>query len=166
MTILFDPRTWLAIVIWTALVAATGYWKGGKDNETDWIAKQLQAERQSRETEQELTRMNNRSTADYVARVRKQEQKAHALPTITLVEDCRVPAAIGRVLNDAQVMSNDAGTRSGTGPAAETVDSACAAELNICKRNYAEVAIPNALQLQELQKRWNETRALINRTGQ
>jgi hypothetical protein len=162
VTILFDPRFLLAVVLWTAAVAFGGYWKGGKDERADWTAKQLQAERQARETEQELIRMNNRATADYVTRIRKQQEKARALPPIILTEDCRVPAAVGRVLNDAQVMPDDAGTRSGTGAAAETIDSTCASELEIAKRNYAESCIPNAEALKELQKRWNETRKLIN----
>jgi hypothetical protein len=163
MSILFDPRFWLAVVLWTAVVAFGGYWKGGKDERADWTAKQLQAERAARETEQEITRMNNRATADYVARIRKQQEKARALPPIILTEDCRVPAAIGRVLNDAQRLPDDAGTESDPGRAAQTVDSTCAAELNIAKRNYAEVCIPAIEQVKEIQRQWESTRALINK---
>lgn len=161
---LFTPQFWFAVVLWTAAVALGGYWKGTKDERADWTAGQLQAERQARETEQEITRMTNRATAEYVARIRKQQEKARALPPIVLTEDCRVPANIVRVLSDAQRMPADAGTGPGTGAAAETADSTCAAELEIAKRNYAEVAIPNAEQLRELQKRWIETRKLINHT--
>jgi hypothetical protein len=162
LALLFDPRFWLAVVLWTAAVAFAGYWKGGKDERADWTAKQMQAEREARETEQEITRMNNRSTASYVARVRKQEQKSHGLKTITLVDDCRVPADIGSVLNDARLLPEDAGPGSGTGAAAKAVDSTCAAELDIAKRNYAEVCVPNAEQLKELQQRWKDVQALIN----
>jgi hypothetical protein len=160
---LLSPSFWLAVVLWTAAVAFGGYWKGAKDERAEHTANQLQAERAARDTEQEITRINNRSTADYISRVRKQQERADALPDIVLIEDCRVPAAIGRVLNDAQVMPDDAGTGSDPGRTAETVDSTCAAELNICKRNYAEVAVPAIEQVKEIQRQWESTRALMNK---
>lgn len=163
MTMLFDPRFLLAVVLWTAAVAFGGYWKGGKDNEAGWTRKQLAAERQARDTEQEITRLNNRATTDYIARIRKQQERANGLPPIILTEDCRVPADIGRVLNDAQRLPDDAGTEPGPGRAAQTVDSTCAAELDICKRNYAEVAVPAIEQVKEIQRQWESTRALINK---
>jgi hypothetical protein len=164
VTILFDPRLWLAVVLWTAAVTLGGYWKGGKDNEADHITAQLKQERAARDTEQELRRMQNRDTSAYITRTYKQQERANALPPIVLIEDCAVPAAVGRVLNDAQRgMSADAGTGPDPGAAAETVDSTCAAELNICKRNYAEVAIPNAAQLAEIQRQWESVRKLINK---
>jgi hypothetical protein len=161
-----NPYFWIGIALWSAAMFGTGYWKGTKDERAAHTAAQLEQEREARETEQELTRMNNRGTAAYVARVRKQEQKAHGLPTITLIDDCTVPAAAGRLLNDAQRMPDDAGTGPGTGAAAEAVDSTCSAELDICKRNYAEVCAPNAEQLKELQQRWEATRNLINQGRQ
>lgn len=160
---LFDPRLWLAIVLWTALASGMAYLKGGKDERADFIADQAKAAAEARETEHELQRLNNRDTAAYVARVRKQEEKAHALPKISFANDCTVPADAGRVLNDAQRLPDDAGAGSGSGAAAEAADSTCAAELDIAKRNYAEVCIPNAEQLKELQARWEKTRARINR---
>lgn len=163
---LLDPRIWLAVVLWTAAVAFGGYWKGSKDERAEHTANQLKAERQARETEQEITRINNRATADYVVRVRKQQERADALPPIILTEDCRVPAAVGRVLNDAQRLPDDAGTESGTGGTAQTVDSTCAAELDICKRNYAESCVPNAEQLTEVQQRWKDVQRLINQHSQ
>lgn len=163
MTILFDPRFWLAVVLWTAAVAFGGYWKGGKDNEARHTANQLKAEREARDTEQEITRINNRSTADYIDRIRKQQERADAMPPIILAEDCTVPAAIGRVLNDAQRLPDDAGTESGAGGTAQTVDSTCAAELDIAKRNYAERCVPAIEQVKEIQRQWESTRALINK---
>lgn len=46
-------------------------------------------------------------------------------------------------------------------PHAET-DSTCSAELDVAKRNYAEVCVPNAQQLDELQKRWELMRPVVN----
>lgn len=160
---LFDPRLWLAVVVWTALASGLAYLKGGKDERAETIAAQAKAAAEARETEHELQRINNRDTAAYVGRVRKQEERAHALPKIIIDNDCTVPADAGRVLNDAQRVPDDAGDRSGAGTASEAVDSTCAAELDIAKRNYAEVCIPNAEQLKELQARWEKTRARINR---
>lgn len=159
---ILNPYLLLALAFWTSGMLTLGYWKGGKDERADWIKQQAKAAEQARENEQELTRMNNRSTALYVARARDQERKARALPKIEIPMDCTVPAAAGRVLNDAQRLPEDAGAGPGIGAAAEAVDSSCAAELEICKRNYVEVAIPNALQLQELQQRWRDTQSIIN----
>lgn len=159
---IFDPRLWLAIVLWTGLASGLAYLKGGKDERAESIADQAKAAQQARETEQELQRLNNRDTAAYIARVRQQEERAHALPKISLVNDCPVPADAGRVLNDAQRVPGDAGTGPGSGATAPATDSTCAAELDIAKRNYAEVCIPNAEQLKELQRRWEVTRAAIN----
>lgn len=162
MTILLDPRLWLGAVLWTVLVAGLGYAKGAKDERADIAVDQVKAVEQARDVEQELQRFNNRATAAYVGRLLKQQEKARALPTITLVHDCAVPASAGQLLNDAQRLPDDAGDRSGLGAATEAVDSTCAAELDIAKRNYAEVCIPNAEQLREVQKRWEETRQRLN----
>ena len=162
MALLFDPKFWLAVVLWTAAVAIGGYWKGGKDERADWIEKQAKAAEQARETEQEITRMNNRATSAYLARVIRQQEKARALPKITLPADCAVPAASGGVLNDAQRLPEDAGPGPDYRPAAPAIDSTCAAELDICKRNYAESCVPNAEQLKEVQQRWKDVQRLIN----
>ena len=163
MTILFDPRFWLAVALLTAASAFGGYWKGAKDERTDQAASRLQAEREARETEQELRRMQNRDTSAYIARIRKQQERARELPPIILAEDCTVPADTGRVLNDAQRLPGDAGTGPGSGAATQTVDSTCAAELDIAKRNYAEVCVPAIEQVKEIQRQWESTRALLNK---
>jgi hypothetical protein len=160
---LFDPRLWLAAVLWTAAVALAGYWKGAKDERADELRDQIKAVEQARQTETDLRRMQDRATLRYLDRMHAQQEKAHGLPPIILTDDCTVPAAAGRLLNDAQRMPDDAGTGPGTSAAAEAVDSTCSAELDICKRNYSEVCIPNALALSELQQRWRDTQAIINR---
>ena len=162
MISLLDPRLWLAMLLSIAFAGGMGYLKGGKDESADRDRAQAKAAAEARDAESELQRLGNRWTAAYIDRVIKQQEKARALPTITLAADCAVPADVGRVLNDARRLPGDAGTGSATGPTGEAVDSTCAAELDIAKRNYAEVCVPNAEQLTELQRRWDETRSRLN----
>jgi hypothetical protein len=75
-----------------------------------------------------------------------------------------VSADVGRLLNDAQLgVRDDAGSRPGAGAAGKETDSTCGAELDIAKRNYAEVCVPNAEQLTELQERWAVVQKKVNR---
>jgi len=157
-----DARLWLAILICLALSGVAGYRKGARDERAQIERQQLKDERAARDIEGELQRMNNRATSAYIASLQAQLEKARALPKITLPADCPVPAGVGRVLNDAQRLPDDAGTRSAARAAGPAVDSACAAELDICKRNYAEVCVPNAQQLTAIQERWNLVRSRIN----
>ena len=160
--ILLDPKIWLAALLWTGAASGLGYWKGGKDNEARHTRQALKDEKQARETETELARMNNRATTIYLDRVASQQRKANALPKITLPADCAVPADIGGLLNDAQQhLPADAGTGTDAGAATPVADSTCSAELEIAKRNYAEVCLPNADQLRELQQRWELTRKAL-----
>ncbi len=138
------------------------FYAGTRVNESKWLKKQAEAVEKALDGERVLTGQNNQWTSDYIVRLQSQLKAAHALPKITLVNDCPVPAAVGRLLNDAQRMHTDAGTRSDPEPASPTADSTCAAELEIAKRNYAEVCVPNAQQLTEVQERWEKTRLLIN----
>ncbi|HYD79854.1 MAG TPA: hypothetical protein VEC06_08595 [Paucimonas sp.] len=159
---LLDPRLWLAFLVTIALSLATGYVKGKRDERSETERKQLKAIAKVRDDELELQRLNNRWTGAYVGRMTKQQEKARALPTISIAHDCAVPAAAGSVLNDAQRLPDDAGPGSGARPAGQAIDSTCTAELNICKRNYAEVCVPNAEQLTELQQRWRVMQQRIN----
>jgi hypothetical protein len=161
-----DPRLWLAFLLTIAITGGACYLKGGKAARAEADRAHAKAVAAARDTEAELQRLNNRWTSDYIGRVRSQQEKSHALPIITLVSDCTVPAAVGRVLNDAQRLPGDAGAGSGAGAAGAEADSTCAAELDIAKRNYADVCIPNAEQLSELQARWEQTRAIVNRSQQ
>lgn len=138
------------------------FYAGMRVNESKWLKKQADAVEKALDGERALQLDSNSRTLNYIANLQKQLEKAHALPKITLVNDCAVPAAIGRLLNDAQRMHPDAATRSDPEPAAPAVDSTCAAELEIAKRNYAEFCIPNAQQLTEVQERWEKTREFVN----
>jgi hypothetical protein len=158
-----DPRLWLACLLTIAVTGGACYMKGVKDERVAIDRAHANAVDAARATENELQRLNNRWTSDYIGRVLSQQEKSRALPTITLVNDCTVPAAVGRVLNDAQRLPGDAGAGSGAGAAGAEADSTCAAELDIAKRNYAEVCVPNAEQLTELQRRWKQVRLALER---
>lgn len=149
-----DPRLWLLVI---GLCAAS-FVGGCMEQKRNQKADQVDAVQEARETENELQRLQNRWTSDYIDQMLKQQEHAHALPKITLVHDCPVPAAVGRVLNDAERVPDDARAGPGAGAAGAETDSTCAAELDIAKRNYAEVCIPNAEQLTALQQRWNNVR--------
>lgn len=157
-----DPRLWLGFVLALLLSIGLAYHKGGRDMRAEFAARQARAVAAAREAEGEIQRLNNRAIAAYIGRLNQQLEKAHALPKIALADDCAVPADVGRVLDDAQRLPGDAGTGSGAGAAGAPADSTCAAELDIAKRNYAEVCLPNAAQLTELQARWEQTRAIVN----
>jgi hypothetical protein len=159
-----NPGIWLAVLLAFAAAVSFGYWRGGEAERAKQSAQQLKDVTAAREADNDLQRINNRATAVYIDRVNKQLEKARALPKIVLPADCPVPADVGRVLNDAQLsVRADAGSGSGAGTTGPAVDSTCAAELEIAKRNYAEVCIPNAEQLTELQERWSVVQKIVNR---
>tara|TARA_R110001599_G_scaffold171353_1_gene362449 strand:+ start:463944 stop:464438 length:495 start_codon:yes stop_codon:yes gene_type:complete len=159
---LLDP--YLGIIKAAIIIAAILgiFYAGMRFNESKWLKKQADAVNQARATESDLQDKANQWTSDYINRLQNQLKAAHALPKVTLDHDCPVPAAVGGLLNDAQRMPEDAGTGSSSRSASETVDSTCAAELEIAKRNYAEVCIPNAQHLTELRDRWKKTREIVN----
>lgn len=77
---------------------------------------------------------------------------------------CTVSADIVRLL-DANSSSNlplSSATGQQLGISAETADSTCSAELETAARNYREVCIPNADQLEAVQKAYNAVKENIN----
>lgn len=160
--IYLDPRFWLAIVLAAGIGTVGGCVKGAKDERNTAEIEHARKVAEAVDVERELQAVANGWTSDYINRLTKQNEAARALPRITLVNDCAVPAAVGRVLNDAQSLYPDAGSGPSTGPASAEVDSTCAAELEIAKRNYADVCTPNAEQLTELQERWRRTAEAVN----
>lgn len=138
-------------------------WLGMRLERTGWVEKQNRAIEKALDGERALQNKINQSTSDYINSLHEQRKAAHALPKITLVNDCAVPGNVGGVLNDAQRMHANASNESGVSSTSTTVNSTCAAELDIAKRNYAEVCVPNALQLNKLQEQWDLTRNAINK---
>lgn len=127
-----------------------------------WEAKIAASSIAARETEAELSRLQSKSTYAYLNSVLAQKEKANALPTIVFPVDCAVPASAIRLLNDATRMPSDTGATGPIDGTTEIVDSTCAKQLNICKRNYAEACIPNAQQLEEIQRQWDIVRDKYN----
>jgi hypothetical protein len=160
-----DPRLWGALLALVLASVLSGYAYGVHVTELAQAGQLATVTQAARTTETELQHSENKASTAYLARTEFIQEKAHALPKITLASDCRVPAAVSRVLNSAQRVSTDANARPEPGAASEEADSTCAAELDIAKRNYAEVCEPNAAQLTELQVRWELVRSSMNRGG-
>ncbi len=125
-----------------------------------WQAKVVASELKAAKTAVDINNEMQRLTASYNASQHVQQEKAHALPKITLPVDCTVPIDVVRLLDTATHMPKDAGSSFRTESPTKTVT--CSAELDLCKRNYAEVCVPNALQLEEIQKQWETVRDKIN----
>lgn len=159
-----NPGIWLAFLLAFGATAIGFHFEGKSAQRKEDAARQLKDISAARESENELQRINARATSAYIERIRKQLEKASALPKIALPVDCPVPVDVGRLLNDAQLgVRDDAGSGPDTGAAGAETDSTCAAELDIAKRNYAEVCVPNAEQLTEIQERWAATKKKVNR---
>lgn len=70
------------------------------------------------------------------------------------LDSCRVDAELVGLLDDAGRVPAPAGDPAEPGPAAARAapapDSTCAVELSICRANYAETCVPNAIHLREV----------------
>lgn len=164
---LFVVAAILGLTFWSGWTVKT--WKVAKD--------QLVAERASRVIERGLQKSANQAEVRYADRLLSQEetaQKNAALWTKALqlsqqrLADCRVDAELVGLLNDATVPA-PAGPAAQPGPRAEAAvqaqESNCAAELGTCRRNYVEVCVPNAVQLQELQSFYKKLQQDYNRAA-
>lgn len=100
------------------------FYAGTRYNESKWLKKQADAVVQTLDGERELSDLSNQATSDYIVRLQSQLKAANALPKITLVNDCPVPAAVGRLLNDAQRVHSDAPTGSGSSDTGKGADPA------------------------------------------
>lgn len=128
-------------------------------------AKLTAAEKKAAELQTRLDALPSKADADYTAAIKTQTEKAYAQPKIVLQRDCAVPAAAVRVLNDAASMPGDARPAAGPEKPAAIADATCAAELELARRNYAEVCVPNAIQLQAIQAEWQTVREAMNHGG-
>lgn len=158
-----DPRFWLSVVISLLTGFGLGYHKGAKDKEAEQVKAAAKQTTKTLETERKVKTIQNKGTANYVAGVIRKERKAREYPPIIIRNDCAVPAAVGQLLNDAQQLPEVPGPESGIGSARPAVDSTCAAELEIAKRNYAEVCVPNAMQLDTIRQQWSEVTQELNK---
>ncbi len=135
---------------------------GGYGVHTWYQADRVKAIEQARRTETVLQQGATVADTGYLKKLTQQLDKSqrNADRWRALYEEnkelanCVVgPAAIG-VLNDAG-MSGAPASAARAGPAAaetETSRSNCAAELDVCRRNYTDVCVPNEVQLGDLQR--------------
>lgn len=105
-----NPYIIIAFLIALAGSAVGGYVKGGNDKEATLAAENAKKVELALEHERALQATINAATSDFINAQKKQLEKAYALPKIKLVNDCTVPADVGRLLNDAQRVHSDAGT--------------------------------------------------------
>ena len=131
-----------------------------------------------RETDADLQRMATVAGSRTEAMLTFQREKSRAIDkaitaSLAGLPQCVVPGAVVGLLNDATRAPDaaDPGSPGGPGPAQPAADparpafapSSCSAELAICARNYAEVAIPNAIERDELRRLYNEVKDRVNR---
>lgn len=138
------------------------YLYGERAERESWQAKLTAAEKKAAELQAKLDAMPAQAATSYAASITKQKEKSDALPKIVLQRDCPVPAAAVRVLNDAARMPEDARPAASAEKPAASVDATCAAELELARRNYSEVCVPNAIQLQAIQAEWQKVREVMN----
>lgn len=119
-----DP--YMGMIKGAAIVAAVLglVWAGMRIERAGWIEKQKKAIEKAIDGERELRSVSDGWTSDYIVRIDKQLEAARAQPKITLVNDCAVPAAVGRLLNDSQRMHADAGTGPGARETGDRADTA------------------------------------------
>lgn len=156
--------------IWAGLFLA-GVLSGGYAVNTWHKAQRVDAIETARKDERSLQKGANQAGVRYADALLEQQQTAdkNAKDFRRVLNeknrqlaDCRVDAELVGVLDDAARMPRAAGDpgepRPGPAPALPAPDSTCEAELGTCRRNYAEVCVPNAIHLRDLR---GFTRGLI-----
>lgn len=100
--------------------------------------------------------------AKHLADARKQQERANAIQTqlrkaAKELASCRVSPRVVRLLNDAAV-PQPAAAPSGAVTAPAPAESDCAVVVESAAKNYSEVCLPNAQQLESLQRWYNDLR--------
>ena len=129
-----------------------------------------------RDQDQALQRLATVAGGRTEAMLTFQREKAHAINqaitnTLAALPECVIPGRVVGLLNDAERTPDPAGPGSAgepgppqpaADPSREPAASSCTAELAICSRNYADVAVPNAIERDEIRRLYNEVKAKIN----
>lgn len=159
------PAPW----IWAGLFLA-GVLSGGYGTHTWYQAQRVSAIEKARKDERTLQNGANQASVRHAdalleQRLTAEKNESNFRKAINATNrelaDCRVSADVVSVLDEAGVsgLAGDPGeSGSGTARAAPAPDSTCAVELDKCRANYADVCVPNAIQLRDLQ---GFTRGLI-----
>ena len=154
-----------------AITGAAGLALGAYAMHTWQKAQHVDAVERGRAGELQLQKGAGQAAVRYADRLLEQQQTADLTgrkfqevlrAKNSELDSCRVDAELVGLLDAAGTLPGAAGDpgepRSGPAPAAPAPDSTAAAELATCRANYAEVCIPNAIQLLELRE---FTRGLI-----
>lgn len=164
------PAPYLYLAVFVAGLAGGGY-----GVHTWYKAQRVEAIQDARVTERDGARLGNQADVRYLDRML--EQRAHAETNATAYERalneanlelayCRVDVRTLGVLNAAGA-AEPAGAAGSAGPGAAPAeaarDSTAAAELDVCRANYAEVCVPNAEQLRRLQRWYLDLRERFNK---
>ena len=127
-----------------------------------------------RDADQALQRLATVAGGRAEAMLTFQREKARAInlainETLAALPECVIPGRVVGLLDDA---TRAAASPPGPGPPGQpgppqspvdpAPDSTCAAQLDICARNYSEVAIPNAIERDEIRRLYNEVKTKIN----
>jgi hypothetical protein len=153
----FIPAPYLYAGLFLAGLAAGGY-----GVHTWHKAQRVDTIERARTSEQGFQRVARQADVRYIERLHDQAAAAQTnakaweramLETNYQLAQCRVGADAVGLLNAAGMpgaAADPAQPRPGSATAAPARDSNAAAELGVCRRNYAEVCVPNAVQLEEL----------------
>ena len=163
---------WIKLAGIVALVAGlfgSGYHLGSK-HETDKQAKTVIV------TQTKVAVVNTKSVAevnvvatDYVTllntqKVTHDEEMRKLKHKLSKLATCTIPGSIVGLLNPGSSIDMPNSSTIGQQPSSETetTGSTCAIELEVAARNYREVCIPNAEQLEAVQSAYNKVRDNIN----
>jgi hypothetical protein len=143
---------------------------GEAAKDAEWREQMREAEKMAAIDSQGLLQLSNGAGKATYEFTMGQLEKSHAeqksfREALAAAESCVVPGAAVRMLDNATDPNGAdyAGSSGKPGPAVSTADSTCAEQLDIARRNYREVCLPNAKERDELRNLYNDTRDVINK---
>lgn len=163
---------WVSTPALCAYAFAGGLTSGAYGVHTWYKAQRVDAIESARETEREGVHVANEADARYIQRLEDQRDKANAKAAkfqqafntaANSLRRCAVSPDLLRLLNDGR-SAPTAGTPGAPGPAAveAKAGSDCAAVIETEQWNKENVVTPNSIQIEELQRFYNEQRRLFN----
>lgn len=163
---------WIKLTVIAAIAAGlfgSGYHMGSK-HETDKIASAIITKQEEViTTDHKSTEVVNTVAVDYTKVLKTQKEGydneiSILKKKLARMPMCTVPADVVRLLDPDSASNVPDSTTTGQqfGSTTETTDSTCAAELETAAQNYREICIPNAKQLEAVQKAYNVVRENIN----
>lgn len=163
---------WLSTPALCAYTFAAGLTAGGYGVHTWYKAQRVDAIESARTTERAGVSKANQADVRYVDRIMEQRDKANANAAkwekafntaADSLRHCAVGPDLLRLFNDGR-SAPTAGTPGAPGPAAVEAEagSNCAAVIATEQWNKENVVIPNSIQIEELQRFYNEQRRLFN----